>query len=325
MLFLDSFHTSTSLFPAFRSSSRFCVVQRNRAMILVTTPTGNIGRSVVNNLMKAGKKLRLYVRDSKKLSENIRKNTDVVEGDLRDTDDLHRAATGIRTAFFCVPQSGESEDVLAYYKSFGEPATAAFKSAAVVRIVTISGGRGNTTDLGPSGPLAVMENAINSSGASTRHIRCGYFMENFLYTIPQIKYRSSFSLPIAQNQRLALMSAQDIGQTATSLLLNDDWTGQKGVSVPFGQSLTGDEIAAILTIALEKPIKFAPITGEEYKQMLMKFGVSQAMAQSLKEMFDTIGEGSIGDSTGTAHNGGLSFSDWILKTLKPAIASGRVY
>ena len=194
------------------------------------------------------------------------------------TDALHRAATGTKAAFFCVPQSAESEDVLAYYKSFGEPAAAAFKSTAVARIVTISGGRGNTTDLGPNGPLATMKNIINSSGAHARHIRCGYFMENFLYTIPQIKYRSSFSLPIAASQRLALMSAQDIGHTAVSLLLNADWTGQEGLSVPFGQSLTGDEIAAILSSILEKPITFAPITGDEYKQMLTKFGVSQAMA-----------------------------------------------
>ena len=294
-------------------------------MILVTTPTGNIGRHVVDVLMKAGQKLRLYVRDSKKLSENIRNHTDVVEGDLRDTDALHRAATGVKAAFFCVPQSGDSEDVLAYYKSFAEPASAAFKSATVTRIVTISGGRGNTKDPGPGGPLAVMENTINASGAHTRHIRCGYFMENFFYTIPQIQYRSSFSLPIAPTQRLALMSAQDIAHTAAPLLLNVDWTGQEGLSVPFGQSLTGDNIAAILSTALGKPITFAPITGEEYKQMLMKFGVSQAMAQSLKEMFDTIDEGSIGDSTGTAHTGGLSFADWIEKNLKPAMVSGRVY
>ena len=55
-------------------------------MILVTTPIGNIGRHVVDALIKAEQKLRLHVRDSKKLSENIRNHTNIVEGDLRDTD-----------------------------------------------------------------------------------------------------------------------------------------------------------------------------------------------------------------------------------------------
>ena len=53
-------------------------------------------------------------------------------------------------------------------------------------------------------------------------------MENFLHTIPLIKYRSSFSLPLAPDQRLALMSTQDIGRTAAGLLLNATWTGQEG-------------------------------------------------------------------------------------------------
>lgn len=59
--------------------------------------------------------------------------------------------------------------------------------------------------------------------------------------------------------------------------------------------------------------------------MLVKFGVSEAMAQCLKEMFDTIDNGSIGDKTGIAHTGGLSFYDWVVQTLKPAIANGHVF
>ena len=293
--------------------------------ILVTTPTGNIGRHVVDSLLAAGQKLRLFVRDANKVPESVRNRTEIVEGDLRDVEAFGRAATGASAAFFCVPQSAESDDVLAYYKSFSDPASAVFEAAAVPRVVCISGGRGNTSDLGPNGPLATMESIINGSVSNTRHLRCGYFMENFLHTIPLIKYRSSFSLPLAPDQRLALMSTQDIGRTAAGLLLNGTWTGQEGLSVPFGQSLTCAEIAAVMTSALGKPVTFAPITGEEYKQMLVKFGVSQAMAQALKEMFETIHDGSIGDETGTAHTGGLSFHDWTVQNLKPALEGEQAH
>ena len=123
-------------------------------MILVTTPTGNIGHHVVDILLRAGKQLRLFVRDAEKLSQNVRNITNVVEGNLHDVEAFTQAATGASAVFFCVPQSSDTEDVRAYYESFSNSATAAFKAAGVTRIVTISGGRGNTSDSGPNGPLA---------------------------------------------------------------------------------------------------------------------------------------------------------------------------
>lgn len=232
-------------------------------MILITTPTGITGRHVVDALLKAGQQLHLLVRDANKLPSRVRSHTEIVEGDLLDVKAVKRAITGVKSAFFCIPQYGDTQDVLAYYKRLSKPAADAFRSTAVTRVVTISGGRGNSSDSGPNGPLATMESMINASGVHTRHIRCGYFMENFLYTIPQIKYRGTFSLPITPDQRLALMSAQDIGRAAADLLLNADWVGQEGISVPHGASLTGAEIATILTSALNQPITFVPITGEE--------------------------------------------------------------
>jgi hypothetical protein len=70
---------------------------------------------------------------------------------------------------------------------------------------------------------------------------------------------------------------------------------------------------------------FVSITGEEYKQTLVKFGLSNAMAQCLKEMLATIHQGSIGDETDIAHADDLSFADWIVQSLNPAITNGRVF
>ena len=41
-------------------------------MIVVTTPTGNIGRHVVRHLLDAGEALRLIVRDAAKLPQEVR-------------------------------------------------------------------------------------------------------------------------------------------------------------------------------------------------------------------------------------------------------------
>ena len=41
-------------------------------MIVVTTPTGNIGRHVVRHLLDAGEALRLIVRDPSRLAPDVR-------------------------------------------------------------------------------------------------------------------------------------------------------------------------------------------------------------------------------------------------------------
>ena len=49
-------------------------------MIVVTTPTGNIGSLVVKDLLSAGEAVRVIVRDQAKLSTEIRGRVEVVEG-----------------------------------------------------------------------------------------------------------------------------------------------------------------------------------------------------------------------------------------------------
>ena len=49
-------------------------------MIVVTAPTGNIGRRVMDELLAAGASLRLVLRDATKLSDTVRSRVEVVEG-----------------------------------------------------------------------------------------------------------------------------------------------------------------------------------------------------------------------------------------------------
>ena len=47
--------------------------------------------------------------------------------------------------------------------------------------VTISAcGKGLARNAGPISGLHAMEDILNGSGAAIRHLRCGWFMENFL-------------------------------------------------------------------------------------------------------------------------------------------------
>ena len=49
-------------------------------MIVITTPTGQIGRQVLGNLLESGEELRVIARDPSQLPAEIREDLDIVEG-----------------------------------------------------------------------------------------------------------------------------------------------------------------------------------------------------------------------------------------------------
>ncbi len=61
-------------------------------MIVVTTPTGHIGRQVLRHLVDAGEAVRVVVRDANKLPKDIGAKVEVIEGS-------HGDATVVDCAF----------------------------------------------------------------------------------------------------------------------------------------------------------------------------------------------------------------------------------
>jgi uncharacterized protein YbjT (DUF2867 family) len=290
-------------------------------MLLVMTPTGNSGRNVLKLALASTPHVRVLVRDASKLSPEVRATCEVVEGDLRDEAALAKASRNVRAAFFCLPlQSREPVDVATYHRSFSEPVAKALGAAGVERVVTISAGRGNPDDVGPNGPLARMERLFDEKVAATRHVRCGYFMENFLHVVPLLKFKSVYPLPLDGSHPLALEAAKDIGHEAGRWLVDATWSGHQGVDVPRGEILSGHEIASTMGRVLGKKIKYDHVSGADYKTMLIRSGgLSEPMAQSLKEMFEDIEHGTLNGKGKTKRPGGVCFESWARAELKPAM------
>ena len=112
-------------------------------MIVITTPSGQIGRQVLGNVLNSGKPIRVIVRDPSRLPSEARKRIDVVQGSHGDSDTAQKAFAGADTVFWLVPPDPKAESVEAAYVGFSRPACAAFKSQGVKRVVGISAlGRG---------------------------------------------------------------------------------------------------------------------------------------------------------------------------------------
>ena len=260
-------------------------------MLVITTPTGNTGRYVLQFALKQGESVRVFVRDPSRLDALTHERCEVVQGDLRHPADLARALEGAEGVFFCVPQSPNPEDVRAYYHSFAAPFAKAAKAASVQRVVAISGGNGSSGFQGIGQALREVEQAIAATDIAARYVRCGYFMENFFWMIQPIVRAGIFSLPVASDVLIPFVAACDIGETAARLLLDRAWSSQEGIAAHGPTPLSCNTAAKIASQVLGFPIRYQPVNGADYKASLSVHGVSEALSQSLVEMFEAIAAG----------------------------------
>src|SRR5258706_14047804 len=72
-------------------------------MLLITGSTGNVGSEVVQQLAKAGHKVRALVRDAKEASGLFPTTVDIVVGDLDNIDSLVNAMKGVETIYLLAP------------------------------------------------------------------------------------------------------------------------------------------------------------------------------------------------------------------------------
>lgn len=262
-------------------------------MILLTTPTGNTGSMILQQLVEQGQQVRVFVRDPQKISADILEKVEVATGSLLNEYEFTKALQGCETLYFCVPQSNTQEDVDAYYESFAKVASNAIKNSGAKRVVYLSsGGKESNLQAGIITALHKGEDIINQSGASVRALRCPVFFESLLYQIENLKKMGMFFLPIDGNYKMPQVAVKDIASKAVDFLSDKTWTGVEGFAVHGPADISYNEIAVQLSELIRKPIRFQQVSNKDYvKTLLEQHHASKAFAYSLTDMLTAIGKG----------------------------------
>ena len=290
-------------------------------MIVVTTPTGNIGSQVVKHLLDAGEAVRVIARDPEKLAPEVRERAEVVQGSTDDEAVLFRAFEGAESLFWLVPPSFQDNGDAEYYLRFTRPACRAIQGRGVKRVVAVSAlGRGIPAQAGPVTAAFAMEAEIEKTGVDFRALWCPGFMENMLAQLEPIKHQGMFFAPYPPDFKTRFAATQDIAASAAKLLLDRSWTGQGGLAERGPEDLSQNGMAAIMTEVLGRPIRFQQISGEAFRDQLVQRGANKVLAQGLADMYAAKVNGLDDAEPRTAENTTpTSFRLWCEKVLKPAI------
>jgi uncharacterized protein YbjT (DUF2867 family) len=93
-------------------------------MIVITAPTGSIGRQVLEQILSGGEPVRVIARDPSRLPSQLRERVEVVQGSHGDSAVVNQAFAGADAVFWLVPPDPHAKSVAAAYVDFTRPAAA---------------------------------------------------------------------------------------------------------------------------------------------------------------------------------------------------------
>ena len=292
-------------------------------MIVVTTPTGHIGGQLVRDLVGAGERVRVVVRDAAKLAGDLRRCVEVVEGSHGDGGTIGRALEGADALFWCVPPApvGSMEEV---YSGFTRPAAGAVAKHGIGHVVVVTAlGRGTPWEdrAGLVTASLRMVDLFGATSAAVRGLAMPDFMENTLRQLDAIRDGHLFG-PIDSDKRRPHTATRDMAAAAARLLTDRSWSGREDVPVLGPDDLSFDEIAGIISEVVGREVRYRQMSFAALEAQLVERGTPQDFAEGYVAMMRAKNEGLDNMARRSAETtGATSFRTWCEDILRPAIAA----
>ena len=288
-------------------------------MLVITTPTGQVGSQLVTRLLDGEEPVRVIARDASRLDAGVRERVEIVEGSHDDPAVLDRALAGASALFWLVPPDPRAPSAEAHYRGFARVGAEAIRRHAVGHVVGVtSAGHGWPKPAGLLSAAFAMDAELERSGAAYRALGMPFYMENLLRQIDAIREQGTFSLTYAADRPLGLIATRDIARTAAALLIDRAWTGQQNVSVFGPDRLSPPEMAQVMSDVLGRPVAYRQTSIEDLVSRMSARGASEQAIHDMTEMNIAQDEGLYEADWATATPTPTDFRTWCEDTLRPA-------
>ncbi len=237
------------------------------APVLVTGAPGNVGTPLVHELLRLGAAVRVAAWDVAVARTAFGDEVEIVPFDFTDPATFG-AFDGVERMFLLRPPAIADVDGVIV------PALRAAATRRVRHVVfqSIQGAERNRIV-----PHRKIEDRLRVSGMAWTFVRAAYFMQNLSTThAPEIRELDEIWVPAGRGSRTAHVDARDVAAVAARALVEP---GHEGCAyTPTGPTaLTYDEIAAILSAELGRPIRYADPGFLAFWRRLRRRGTPRAM------------------------------------------------
>ncbi|WP_308917632.1 NAD(P)H-binding protein [Jannaschia sp. LMIT008] len=293
-------------------------------MILVTTPTGDIGTRVLKGLLEGGEPIRVVLRDPSNLDSDVRGQIDVVQGSHADATVIGPALDGIDAVFWLPPGPPTAESSEAAYVDFSRAFRDALRTSSVSHVVGVSAlGRGWGMPAGHATASIAMDDMIGATGVAYRALACASLMDNVARQAEPIREAGLFFQPSPGHLKLPHVAKADVAARAVDLLRDRSWTGVEDVPLLGPEELTFDEMAAIVTDVVGREVRFREIAMADFADMMRGMGATEGMVKGYVEMLTAKNEGmDLAFVPPDRRDTPTTFREWCHRELVAALSGG---
>jgi NAD(P)H dehydrogenase (quinone) len=251
-------------------------------MIGVTGATGRLGGRVARRLAAAGVEQRLLVRDPARAPQLP--GSSVAQASFDDADAVRAGLDGV--SVLLMVSAAESEDRLDQHLTFVDAAAA----AGVEQIVYTSfyGAAPDCTFTLGRDHYAT-EQRIRASGVGFTFLRDNFYAD----FMPALAGPDGVIRGPAGDGRVAAVAVDDVADVATAVLLDPapHAGGTYGLTGP--ESLTLDEVAAVVSTGLGRPITYYPESQAEAYASRASYGAPDWQVDAWVSTYTAIAEGEV--------------------------------
>lgn len=254
--------------------------------VLVYGATGSQARPTVLHLLKNGHQPYVLTRHPEKAADLVAAGAKIALGDMADPASLQAASTGMDGVALLIPTFLDNPMAAADY---ARSAIEAAKAAGVKLVVWNTSGALSPVRTG--NPMLDMRldvvDALKASRIPHIIIEPTVYMENWLgpWTSIPVTSRNQVAYPVLSHRRIGWIASEDVGALVAAALERPTLAGShfkvSGLETP-----NGDELAAMFSQALGRPLTYYAMTPEEMgeaMELILGKGAGAAVAESYRQ------------------------------------------
>ena len=233
-------------------------------MILITGPTGQVGREAVNALVASGAEVRALVRNPS--GSPALRGVQVVQGSFDDDVSLSRAFDGVDVMLLAGRDSPDSvsqhQRVLAHARRVN-----------VQHIVKLS-----AIGASSNSPIALMrehhaiDEEIRAGPASWTFLKPHLYMQNILRAADAVRRDGSLAAPMEQS-RFPLVDTRDVGAAAAIVLGNPAAHAGQAYALTGPVAHSYDEVATALSMVAGREVAYEAVSPKAFEARLLTAGI----------------------------------------------------
>eukprot|EP01119_Soliformovum_irregulare_P005341 TRINITY_DN1710_c0_g2_i5.p1 TRINITY_DN1710_c0_g2~~TRINITY_DN1710_c0_g2_i5.p1 ORF type:complete len:1587 (-),score=603.11 TRINITY_DN1710_c0_g2_i5:171-4931(-) len=253
---------------------------RNVDTILIIGATGNIGKPLVQLLLKKpGVIVRAASRDPSKLFKLKEAGAEVVEWDLKKPETLKTALAGISKVFFVPPFNATfSEDSKKILDEIFK-----LKNLKLIVKLSVFGTEHETYQIGKM--HSEIDEIIRKSGRNFAILRPNSFFQNIkTFFAESIKNGNDIHSAFGDKAKLSYVDCRDVAAVAAEVLTRDEFGG-KVIDISGPESIDHHQMAATLSKYIGRDLKYVNISDEQYLNTMMGFGMSKSAVEGILDLF----------------------------------------